>query len=252
MTRLPKRFIGVLAFVAGGLLLIVALAPVAAQQTSGIDGQVAVRSDGAVYLIANGQRRWVATVAITDEELNAYPEAEPIYTGLAPMGSSAATGPQSASSSPVTAASPSPATASNSVPAAGPAITGSSTATGPSTTNSANTPLEVATPTGAISEIDPQIPIEVDVDGTPKFEAGERVTVNVRTKVGATCELAVTWPNGTEVDQQSMPADSQGHCRYKIDVPTTASVGTAVLKGIAREGGRLSRQTVEFEVIASN
>ena len=95
MTRLPKRFIGVYAFVAGGLLLIVALAPVAAQQTSGIDGQVAVRSDGAVYLIANGQRRWVATVAITDEELNAYPEAEPIYTGLAPMGSPATTDPQS-------------------------------------------------------------------------------------------------------------------------------------------------------------
>jgi hypothetical protein len=252
MTRLPKRFIGILAFVAGGLLLIVALAPVAAQQTSGIDGQVAVRSDGAVYLIANGQRRWVATVAITDEELNAYPEAEPIYTGLAPMGSPAATSPQAPTSAPVTAASPSPATASNSVPAAGPAITGSSTATGPSTTNSAITPLEVATPTGAISEIDPQIPIEVDVDGTPKFEAGETVTVNVRTKVGATCELAVKWPNGTEVDQQSMPADSQGACRYKFDVPTTASVGTAVLKGIAREGGRMSRQTVEFEVIASN
>src|SRR6187402_1609715 len=87
MPRFPKRSIGTQALLAGGLLIGVALAPVAAQQTSQIDGQVAVRSDGAIYLITNGQRRWVATVQITDDELNAYPEAEPIYTGLAPIGS---------------------------------------------------------------------------------------------------------------------------------------------------------------------
>ena len=103
--RFPQRSIGITALLAGGLLIAVALAPVAAQQTSGIDGQVAVRSDGAVYLITNGQRRWVATVAITDEELNAYPEGEPIYTGLAPMGSQPATGAQPPSTSPVTTGS---------------------------------------------------------------------------------------------------------------------------------------------------
>jgi len=216
------------------LLISVALAPVAAQQAAPIDGQVAVRSDGAVYLITNGQRRWVATVVITDDELNAYPEAEPIYTGLAPIGSQVATG------------SPSPATASTTV------AVSSSPTTGSANTAGVTTPTEVGTPTGAVSELDPQIPIEVDIDGTPKFEPGEVVTVNLKSKTGVTCELAVKWPDGTEVDQQRQTADSQGRCHYEIDVPATASVGTGVLKGIARESGRMSRQNVEFEVIPTS
>lgn len=250
--RFPKRSIATHALLAGGLLIVVALAPAAAQQIAPIDGQVAVRSDGAVYLIANGQRRWVATVVITDDELNAYPEAEPIYTGLTPIGPQGATASQPATTSPATAASPvttvasKPATASSTGAASSPPVSG------PGTTSGAILPQEVATPTGAVSELDPQIPIEVDVDGTPKFEVGEVVTVNVKSKAGVTCELAVKWPNGAEVDQQSKAADGQGRCQYKIDVPTTATVGTATLKGIARAGGRTSRQNVEFEVIASS
>src|SRR5687767_7817313 len=256
--RFPKRSIGITAVLAGSVLICVALAPAAAQQTSAIDGQVALRSDGAVYLITNGQRRWVATVAITDEELNAYPEGEPIYAGLAPMGSQTATGPESPSTSP--AATGSPGTTIASKTSAAPKTTVASKtsaasnppAPGPATTNGAIAPQAVGTPTGAVSEIDPEVPIEVDVDGTPKFEAGEVVTVNVKTKAAATCELAVAWPDGTEANQQSMAADSQGRCEYEIDVPTTASVGTATLKGVAREGGRTSRQSVEFEIIPSS
>src|SRR5918998_3923801 len=82
--KLPTRSF---AFLVGGLMLGTALAPVGAQQIAPADGQVAVRSDGAVYLIINAQRRWVPTVQITDEELNAYPEGDPIYAGLSPMGS---------------------------------------------------------------------------------------------------------------------------------------------------------------------
>ena len=244
--RFPKRSIATHALLAGGLLIGVALAPVAAQQTAPIDGQVAVRSDGAIYLITNGQRRWVATVAITDEELNAYPEAEPIYTGLAPIGAPAATGSQSTTVSPVTAASPEPV----SVPV--PAAVASPASAGLTSTNGAIAPAEVATPTGAVSELDPTIPIEVDVDGTPKFEAGEVVTVNLKTRAGLACELAVKWPNGTEVDQQRMTADAQGRCHYTIDIPAGTTVGTAVLKGIVREGTRMSRQSVEFEIIPSS
>src|SRR5215212_11449059 len=252
MPRFPKRSIGTHALLAGGLLISVALAPAAAQQTSQIDGQVAVRSDGTVYLITNGQRRWVATVVITDDELNAYPEGEPIYTGLAAIGAPSANAsqpiaaPPAASASPVTAVAPSPATASTTGAVSSPPAPGLNITTG------AIAPQEVATPTGAVSEIDPQIPIEVDVDGTPKLEPGEAVTVNVKSKAGVTCDLAVKWPDGTEVDQQRMVADSQGRCHYEIDVPATASVGTATLKGIAREGGRMSRQNVEFEIIPSN
>ena len=83
--RLPFRTLGL---AVAALFLGSALAPVSAQQQqSGIDGQVAVRSDGALYLISNGQRRWVATVVATDDEINAIPEGDPLYTGLAPMGS---------------------------------------------------------------------------------------------------------------------------------------------------------------------
>lgn len=67
-----------------GFMLGSLLVPVAAQQLAPADGQVAVRSDRAVYLIVNGVRRWVATVVVSDEELNAIPEGEPIYSGLTP------------------------------------------------------------------------------------------------------------------------------------------------------------------------
>jgi hypothetical protein len=86
-TRLP---IASLAVVIGCFLVGLSLSPVDAQSVL-TNGKVTVRSDGAVYLIANGMRRWVATVVISDEELNAYPEAEPIYLGLAPYGSSTGT-----------------------------------------------------------------------------------------------------------------------------------------------------------------
>ena len=89
--KLPIRTLGL---AAAALLIGSALAPVSAQQQqSGVDGQVALRSDGALYLILNGQRRWVSTVPATDEEINRLPEGEPIYAGLAPQGSSQAIGP---------------------------------------------------------------------------------------------------------------------------------------------------------------
>lgn len=84
--RFTKLPIASIAVVIGSLLIGLSMSPVGAQ--SGLtNGQVVVRSDGAVYLISNSQRRWVATVQITDEEINAYPEAEPIYSGLVPFGS---------------------------------------------------------------------------------------------------------------------------------------------------------------------
>jgi hypothetical protein len=100
--RLSKLPILKTALFAGSVLIGLTLVPVVAQQVSLTDGQVTIRSDGAVYLISNGQRRWVATVNISDDDLNAYPEAEPIYAGLAPFGSATAsrsTGSTSSSSS---------------------------------------------------------------------------------------------------------------------------------------------------------
>lgn len=87
--RFTKLPIASIAVVLGSLLIGLSLSPAGAQSAL-TNGAVTVRSDGAVYLIVNGMRRWVATVQITDEELNAYPEAEPIYAGLAPFGSASA------------------------------------------------------------------------------------------------------------------------------------------------------------------
>ena len=99
--RFTKLPIASIAVVIGSLLIGLSLDPVGAQSVL-TNGAVTVRSDGAVYLISNGVRRWVATVVITDEELNAYPEAEPIYAGLAPFGSASA----GTASKPATTASP--------------------------------------------------------------------------------------------------------------------------------------------------
>ncbi len=252
LMKLPSRS---LALLVGGLMIGTALAPVGAQQLAPAEGQVAVRSDGAVYVILNGQRRWVATVQITDEELNAYPEGEPIYAGLAPAGSGSAASTSAAATpttvravgSPVAGSSPTPLSSTTTSPSTGSA-TPTTAAGSASTTGAATGPTAVSTPTGAISEIDPLVPIEVDIDGTPRFEVGERIIVNVKTKNGAACELAVKWPNGTEVDQQATTPDSRGRCRYSIEIPSTMTVGTGVLKGITREGGRVSRQDVEFEI----
>jgi hypothetical protein len=237
------------ALVGGVLLLVTALAPVGAQQQGSIDGQVAVRSDGAVYLITNGQRRWVATVMISDDEINAYPEGEPIYTGLAPIGAAVTGSPQSAvpAPSPRVAAAPSPsAPSAGTPPSAAPAP---GLASLPAGATGDVTPTAVSTPTGAVGEVDPLLPIEVDIDGSPNFEPGDRIDVSLKTNVGASCQLTVEWPDGTEVAQPGQTADSRGRCSYEIDVPASAVVGTGTLKGIVRESGRQSTQDVPFEVV---
>src|SRR5215212_10190847 len=129
--KLPIRTLGLMA---SALLIGSALSTAAAQgQQSGADGQVALRSDGALYLILNGQRRWIATVPLADSDINAIPEGDPIMVGLAPLGSAEAvaqakpaTG--SAASAPppsgATASAPKPSTTPTSPPAAASARVG--------------------------------------------------------------------------------------------------------------------------------
>jgi hypothetical protein len=239
-----KRFsVTARAFLAGGILLGAALVPVAAQQVTVTDGQVAVRSDGAVYLLTGGQRRWVATVQITDDELNAYPEGDPIYGGLAPLGGS------TTATAPRPAASPS---AVSSGTSAAPAASTSASGASSSATATPGGPTPVQTPTGATGQTDPALPINVDIDGQPKFQPGERIILDVKTTAGASCELAVKWPDGTEVDQAKMTADSRGRCHYSIEIPATETIGTGSLKGIVRDGDHMSRQDVEYEIIPAD
>jgi hypothetical protein len=234
--KLPIRTLGL---AAAALLIGSALAPVAAQsQQSGVDGQVAVRSDGALYLISNGQRRWVATVVATDEEINAMPEGEPIFAGLAPAGSAQAAAPP-----------PQPPTA-----AASPAAVASPGAAQPATktgTASAKTPsTKESKPTSSITneELSPDVPIEILVDGSTKLEPGDSRRVEIRTRRDVTCEMILRLPNGEEVAENTKNADSQGRCRYTIEIPNGAAEGNGKVIGTVREGGRVNRQETEIVV----
>jgi hypothetical protein len=149
-SRLP---IASIAVVVGCFLVGLSMSQVDAQSLL-TNGAVTVRSDGAVYLISNNMRRWVATVVISDEELNAYPEAEPIYAGLAPLGGGS-TG-ATTTGAPAASASPTTNTAGARPPAPGAATTGSTTA-GSTTTSS--TPGQVtADPASGADAKDPNDP----------------------------------------------------------------------------------------------
>lgn len=223
--KLPIRPLGL---VAAGLLIGTALAPVAAQQQqSGIDGQVAVRSDGAVFLITNGQRRWVATVVISDDELNAYPEGEPVYGGLAPLGSAQAAAP---AAQPKPSASPQ-AASSAPQPTAKPSSSSSSSAS--------SDPNRSA-----------DLPITVDIDGEPKFEPGDSFKVQVKTRANYVCELVAKMPDGSEVVEDSSTAPTDGKCRFTIEIPKTMKTGDGTLIGTVREGGRYNTMELPFSVVA--
>jgi hypothetical protein len=224
-----------------GIVIGLLLAPASAQPMSPVDGQVAVRSDGAIYLIANGQRRWIATVLITDDEINAYPEGEPIYSGVAPLPAAAASASPAAAplASPQAPPPPSPAPAGAAPGPPGSAAPGSAS----------QEPVAYPTPNGAIGEIDPLVPLEVDIDGEATFEPGDQIAVAIKTKTGASCELMVRWPDATETPQPPQAADARGRCSYSMRVPSNAPNGVGQMIGSAREGGRASNQTVEFEII---
>lgn len=233
--KLPIRHFGLLA---AGLLLGSALAPVSAQgQQSGVDGQVAVRSDGAVYLISGGQRRWVATVVISDDEINAYPEGEPIYVGLAPMGSSGS----QASSKPSNNSSNNTQIQVSASPAANPGSSNNS-----SSSNRAAAPTSTPDP-----NLSGDIPIDVDIvddHGKAQFEAGESFQVQIKTKSNVACQLTARFPNGQEAAEDSQIAKTDGKCRFTIEIPNGTPDGDSVLIGEVREGGKVNKQEVPFSV----
>jgi hypothetical protein len=227
--KLPIRTLGLMA---AGLLIGTALSPVAAQsQQSGPDGQVALRSDGALYLIQNGQRRWIATAALSDSEINAIPEGDPIMTGLALSGSAEA----QAAAKP--ASPPAPA-ASNPAPAAKPAAA-APTPTPAATSKPATDPNE---------EISTDIPITVDLDGNEKIDQGDERKVEIKTRKDVTCELKLRLADGSEKAEDSKNADSQGRCKYTIEVPKDAQEGSGAIVGTVREGGKLNRQELPITI----
>jgi hypothetical protein len=226
--KLPLRTLG-LAIAA--LFLGSALAPAAAQQQqSGVDGQVAVRSsDGALYLIINGQRRWVATVVASDAEINALPEGEPVYSGLAPIGSNT-----------VSAAKPSTESASSAKP-----TTSKPTTSKPTSSTSSKPSSSSDNGDEALSS---DIPIEISFEGSRTFEPGDSRVIEIRTRKDVTCELWVELPGDDDIREDSKSADSRGRCRYTIEIPDDADEGDGTLIGTVREGGKVNRQEIKIKI----
>ncbi len=209
------------AFLAGGFLLGSMLGPVAAQQMAPADGQVAVRSDGAVYLITSGVRRWVATVVITDAELNAIPEGEPIYVGLLPMGTAGAP-----------AAAPPPAGVASPVPI-GPAA-------------AAPVPPAPVPPTAAT--------FRVSVDPRSRVAPGgeQKITTKTEPRITGRCSVRVEYAGGGTSTPRDVDLTSEGKCDSVFEVPDTPGViGTArVVVTVRDSAGRQVVTNSEFEVAA--
>ena len=228
--KLPIQTLGLMA---AGLLIGTALSPVAAQsQQSSADGQVALRSDGALYLIQNGQRRWISTVPLADSDINAIPEGEPIMTGLAMAGSAEA----QAQAKPSTAAPP----AAAAKPAAG-----APPAAGAAPPTQAPTPKPTSDTGEALS---PEISVQIDLDGSTTINPGDERKVEIKTKKDVTCELFLRLSDGKEQAEDSKNADSQGRCKYTIEIPDNAPEGNATIVGTVREGGKMNRQELPINI----
>jgi len=221
--KLPIRTLGL---AAAAFLIGSALAPVSAQgQQSGTDGQVALRlSDSALFLILNGQRRWIATVVASDDEINAIPEGDPILTGLAPAGS-------------VQAAKPSGSSGSG------------SGGSGSSGSGSNNKPSATATP-GSNEELSTDIPVSVDIEGDTRIKRGDSRKVEIKTRKDATCELKIRLPDDDdEIEEDSKNSDSQGRCKYTIEIPDDAKEGDGAIIATVREGGKMNRQELGIRIV---
>jgi hypothetical protein len=207
------------AFLAGGYLLGSLLGPVAAQQAAPPDGQVAVRSDGAVYLITSGVRRWVATVVITDAELNAIPEGEPIYVGLLPMG---AAGAPAAALPPAGVASPVPI-----APAAAAPI-----------------PPAPVPPTAA------NFRVSVDPRSRVSIGGEQKITIKTEPRITGKCSVRVDYAGGGTSTPRDVDLSSEGKCDSEFEVPNLpTAIGTArVVVTVRDSAGRQVVTNSEFEV----
>jgi hypothetical protein len=235
--KLPIQTLGLMA---AGLLIGTALSPVAAQsQQSSADGQVALRSDGALYLIQNGQRRWIATTVLEDSAINAIPEGEPIMAGLALAGSA------EAQAKPGTAAQAAPPAASP------PAASGATAAQKPAAAAPAAAATQAPAPKPSVDtgeQLSPELSIQIDLDGATTITQGDERKVEIRAKKDVTCELLLRLSDGKEQAEDSKNASSDGKCSYTIEIPDNAPEGSATIVGTIREGGKMNRQELPINV----
>ncbi|MFN8523350.1 MAG: hypothetical protein U0821_09640 [Chloroflexota bacterium] len=221
--KMPVRAVALLAsgFLMGNLLV-----PASAQQNVATDNQVAVRSDGAVYLIANGMRRWVATVVISDEELNNIPEGDPIYGGLAFGGSS------------------------------------SSNSSSSSNNNNKKDDKKDPTPTPEKSKDSSKDKdkdkekdseensddLDIEFEDISTVKQGEDFTITVKTKKNVSCELKITYPDKSKETFDDEDSGSKGRCKWDVSLDDDVKTGTATAKVTVRDGGKKNDSEQDFTI----
>ena len=208
------KFRGILLFVAG--LIVGGLVVPVAAQSDPAENQLAIRSDGFIFLIRSGQRHLVSPVALTDEVINGYPEGEPFLSGLVP----------------VEAISAAPAGT----------FGGSNSSTGASSGSStpARTAIATATATpkpdssGSISPTFKTIPSSVEQNQTFK--------VVIEATDGSTCDGKIQFKGGKTAAFTSGKT-SKSECKMEVVIPDDARLGDADVKVTVKSGG----QSIDFE-----
>jgi hypothetical protein len=234
-----KTLVRSVALVVCGVVLGTLFVPAAAQQGA-TDGQIAVRSDGAVYLILNGQRRWVPSLVIDDATLDAIPEAEPIYAGLMPIGSGGSSPPRITGSPSSTGPSGSSGSSSN---------RGSSATPTRTPTSGRSSSQATATPGASGSTASSSGAVEASLEPIPDRRNGEELKVTSHTNLRrrGSCELRVIYPNGDSQSEDAKVPDSKGECEWKTTVKTS-STGKAKAEVTIREGGDQATAVEEFDI----
>jgi len=217
------KFRGILLFVAG--LVIGGLVIPVAAQSDPAENQLAIRSDGFIFLLRSGQRHLVSPVALTDEVINGYPEGEPFLSGLVPV--------EAVSAAPAGTFGGTTFGGSNSSTGAS---SGSAT---PSRTATASTAATAtATPKPDSSE-----PISPTFKTIPSsVEQNQTFKVVIEAPDGSTCDGKIQFKGGKTATFTSGKT-SKSECKMEVVIPDDARLGDADVKATVKIGG----QSVDFE-----
>jgi hypothetical protein len=217
---------GLLLFVAG--LVTGLVVPVGAQTlpSDPTENQLVIRSDGFIFLVRGGLRHLVSPIALTDEEINAFPEGEPYVAGLVPVEAMSAA-PAGSFTSPAGSPAASPATRA------------------PTSTSG----------TGAAAAVAPdptRIPFTGELtltfeDVPDTIKQGEKLKVQVVTADGARCEGYIRLRDGTRRD--FLPRDTKaGRCELEWTLPADAREGEGLVFAKVTYEDKSKENSKTFEV----
>jgi hypothetical protein len=215
---------GILLFVAG--LLVGGLVIPAAAQTDPAENQLVIRSDGFIFLLRGAQRHLVSPVALSDEEINGYPEGEPFLSGLVPVEAQSAApagtfGGTALSGSATRTPTPNSSATSTPTPRAG---SSGSSATATSTPKAANSS---SSSSGQITASFKKIPSNV--------EQNETLKVVIEAPDGSTCEGKIQFKGGKST-AFTPGTTAKSECNMQVVIPDDAREGDADVKATVKMG----------------